>query len=327
MTNEIEDDAYPNSVSFTAGCVIESDYVYVSAFPDAYDPRETIFTRMFIYDGSHPTKWFHHDLAANIQAVCVKTAGPIGRCLCALSKEGEVEIFKNSKGGSSTMEKIPEAGRRLGTRGATLDIREIGRSLFVCGMNDQVYRREESDGSWTLITAAPLKLVDALDPYFSMLNSIDGSSEQDVYTCGMNGRLYHFDGAKWSQVSLPTDEHLHCVRCISPEEVWICGNNGTLLVGNRSTGFKNVSTVDDNQLFWSLTKFKGKIYVASTNEGMFVYDGTAIQPVDTGLESGLWTYTVDSTEDALWSFSPKEIAVFDGNTWTRILHPDNDPIE
>jgi hypothetical protein len=319
-------DQHPNSVSFMAGCAIESDYVYVAAFPDAYDPRETIFSRLLVFDGESDAKWFSHDINANVVAVCVKSAGAAGRTLCALSKEGEVEIYSN-RDGARTIEKIPEAGLRLGSRGYTRDIREIGKSLFVCGVNDQVYRRDESDGSWTLITSAPLKLVHALDPYFSMLESIDGSSEQDVYTCGMNGRLYHFDGLQWHQISLPTDEHLQCVRCISEEEVWICGKNGTLLVGNRSSGFKNVSTIDDNQSFWSLTKFQDKVYLATTNAGMFVYDGIAIQAVDTGFDSGLWTYIVDSTENVLWSFSPKEIAFFDGKTWTRVQHPDNEPVE
>ena len=323
---QLVEDKYPNSVSFLTGCVIESDYAYMAGVPDAYDPQETICSRLMVFDGASELKWFYHDIDANVTSVCVKSAGPKGRALCALSKEGEVEIYSNSDG-TKTVEKIPEAGLRLGSRGYTLAIKEIGASLFVCGANDQVYRRKESDGSWALITAAPLKLVNALDPYYSLLSSIDGSGEQDIYTCGMHGRLYHFDGKQWRQIPLPVDEHLNCVRSISKDEVWVCGENGTLLVGNHRSGFKNVSKIDDNQSFWSLTKFQGKIYIASTNEGMFVYDGSAIQPVDTGLESGLWTYIVDSTEDTLWSFSPKEIAVFDGKTWTRVIHPDNDPIE
>lgn len=312
-------------ITFIAGCAVEHDYFYVAARGDEHDPRETIFTRLFVYM-EEPEPWSHHDIDANIESVCVKKAtSTTGRRLCALSKEGEVEIF-SAKNNSSTVEKIPEAGLRLGSRGYVRAIREIGDSLFVCGANDQVYRRDDEDGTWTLLTAAPLKMVDALDPYYSLLNSIDGTSERDVYVCGLSGRLFHYDGMTWTAISLPTDEHLNCVRSFSKDEVWICGENGTLLLGNVRDGFKNVSTIDDNQLFWSLTKFQGKIYVATPDEGLFVYDQKSIAPVDTGLANGLWTYIVDAVEGALWSFSEKEIAYFDGSTWKHVQHPDNEPI-
>lgn len=65
----------------------------------------------------------------------------------------------------------------------------------------------------------------------TMLNSIDGSSESDVYACELIGQLYHFDGRGWTTIGLNIDENLNCVRCVSPGEVWVCGGNGALLVG------------------------------------------------------------------------------------------------
>ena len=35
---------------------------------------------------------------------------------------------------------------------------------------------------------------------------------------------------------------------------------------------------------------------------------------------------VDSVEGVLWSIGPKHIARFDGQSWSRIHHPDNPPI-
>jgi len=317
---------FPTAVTFTAGCAVEADYIYVASHMDAHDSRTTIFTRLFNHIGRlEGNKWFYHDGDFNAVAVCVKKAtATTGRRLVTLSKEGEVEIYSN-KDDTSELEKITEAGVRLGSRGHLTAIREIGSKLFACGVNDQVYRRSD-DGAWSLITSTPFELIDPLNGGLSMLNSIDGTSESDVYTCGLKGRLYHYDGARWSQIQLHTDEHLNCVRCVSADEAWVCGDNGTLLVGNALSGFKDVSSVDDNQKFWSLTKFKGTVYLASTNEGMFRYDGIDIQAVDTGLSSGLWTYEVDSVQDMLWSFGPKEIACFDGSNWRRLDHPDNEPV-
>ncbi len=318
---------YPTAVTFTAGCVVEADYVYTSTYLDAHDPANTIFTRLFSYVGRFEGEnWFYHDADMNVAAVCVKKATPtLGRRLVALSKEGEVEIYSN-KDDSASFEKIAQAGVRLGTRGYLTAIREIGGALFACGVNDQVYRRHE-DGSWTLLTSAPLQLRSGLDPDVGMLNSIDGSSETDLYTCGLHGKLYHHDGQVWRQIALQTDEHLNCVRCISADEVWVCGNNGTLLTGNARDGFRDVSSIDDNFIFWSLAKFRNTIFLTTSDQGLFAYDGVAIHKVDTGFDSDLWTYQLDASEDMLWSFGPKEIARFDGQHWFRVEHPDNAPVE
>jgi len=322
-TKQDDSDGFPTAVTFTAGCALEADYIYVASYLDAHDPLTTAFTRLFSYVSRfEDDQWFYHDADINAVAVCVKKAtATMGRRVVTLSKEGEVEIYSN-KDDTSIFEKIAEAGVRLGSRGYMTAIREIGNSLFACGANDQVYRRSE-DGVWSLITSTPLEVLGPLETDISILNSIDGTNENDVYTCGLDGGLFHYDGSRWSRIKLRTDEHLHCVRCVSTREVWVCGNNGTLLVGNALAGFRDVSSVDDNQQFWSLTKFRGSVFLATTSEGMFRYDGKEITPVDTGFGSGLWTYEVDSVENMLWSFSPKEIACFDGTRWARVNHPDN----
>lgn len=320
-----QQDDYVNSVSFRAGCAVEHDYIYVASYLDAYDPDEVSFSRMYAYAGrlvGH--QWYHHDLNMSIVSVCVKKAtASDGRRLCALSKQGEVELYSNIDG-SSIVEQIDGAGLLKGNRGYLQAIREIGASLFACGVNNQVYRRE-GNGTWTLLNGPGLELGTTLEDV-TLLNSIDGTSESDVYTCGLNGQLYHFSGRKWTKVALPTDENLNCVRCVSTEEVWVCGKNGALLVGNAANGFKDVSSIDDNQSFWSLTKFQGIVYVSSLDAGLFAYDGTGIYEVSTGLSSGLWVYELDSVPETLWSFSPKEIAFFDGIEWKRVQHPDNEPV-
>ncbi|WBS04789.1 hypothetical protein OU994_11175 [Pseudoduganella sp. SL102] len=313
---------YDDQITFVAGCAAEADYIYVAAYADNVDPEEYAFSYLLSWIGRvEGEKWFYRAVQQDVVSVCVKKATPtIGRRFVSLSREGEVEIYSN-KDGSTISEKIPEAGVGLGSRGYVTQIREIGNSLYVCGFADQVYRRQD-DGTWTLITSAPLQIRNALDDDVGFLTSIDGSGENDIYTCGDEGRLYHFNGTAWSRLHLTTDENLNCVRCISPDEVWACGYNGTLLTGNFRDGFTDVSSIDDNETFWSLTKFQGKIYTSTAGEQLFVYDGSSIQP-ETEFPSGLMTYKLDSVPDMLWSFSPKEIAYFDGTTWTRVNHRSN----
>lgn len=305
------------------GCVIERDYVYVASTLEEFDSREYVHSRMSIYDGQSNDKWFYHDVNSNIVSVCVKKRTPSeSRKICALSKEGEVEIYSN-KDGSSTWEKIPEAGLRLGSRGYVTQIKEIGQTLYVCGANDQVYRRRE--GTWDSLVTDPLTIRSPLDPEYSILTSIDGVDESDIYVCGLKGRVFHFNGVQWKAIPVEIDENLNCIRCISTDEVWICGNNGAVLKGNARDGFKDVSGVHDNQTFWSLTKFQEKVYLATVDK-LYVFDGKKISPVSSGLTPDLQTYHLDAVDDALWSFGAKDIAFFDGVTWTRVDHPDNPPI-
>ena len=54
-----------------------------------------------------------------------------------------------------------------------------------------------------------------------------------------------------------------------------------------------------------------------------VYDGNDLSEVDTKLEPPVDAYHLDSRKGILWSFGEEDLAFFDGNTWTRIIHPDN----
>ena len=110
----------------------------------------------------------------------------------------------------------------------------------------------------------------------------------------------------------------------------MCGSNGTLLLGNADEGFKSLSTVEDNQLFTSVCKYRDLIFLAS-NVGLYFYDPSqheqGINRVKTNLTPELQDANiVDSAGEVLWSIGPKDIARFDGKTWTRVDHPDNPPI-
>jgi hypothetical protein len=311
---------------YITGCAVRSDIVYLATQLEDVDPTEYTHTRINFYAGRLELgqQWLYHDVNSNIVSVCQKKSTEIDpHKMASLSKEGEVE-FWTTKDGISSIEKIPSAGLRLGDLGYMCSIREIGNTLFACGYNSQVYMRQ-SAGAWKSMVSDPLRHCHAASDDYLVFNQIDGFSEQDLYVAGADGALFHWDGNGWQKIPLPADENLECIRCYGTDEVWIGGANGTLLMGNAAKGFRDVSGVDDNYTFWSLAKFNNKIYLGAV-EGLFAYDGRAIVPVATGLKPEVETYTVDSTEGALWSIGTKDLVRFDGTTWTRIDDPDNPPI-
>jgi hypothetical protein len=386
-------------IHYLAGCAIEHDFIYLAGQLDDLDPGEYAHTRMTGFhanlvgrlneNGSVHNGWSYHDVQMNIMSVCVKKKTPTWeRRVCALSKEGEVEIYSGKQNRAERLEKIADAGLRLsqykgGTTGYVTHIREIGDSLYVCGMSGQVYRRAPGlEGEWQHCDQGifqpsqyqepqddddgPIRrelrrfargvreLLNVNEPTFegrmrhlakgirillgrdddddddweapvNLLNCIDGNHERDIYVVGMEGVAFHFDGDKWRHLSLPTHEHLHWVRCYGPDEVYICGNDGTLLQGSARKGFRDVGGGQDNPAWWCLAKFRDKVYL-SAMEGLYAWDGQNIAPVETGLELEPETWQLDVSligGETLWSFGAKDLVCFDGNKWQRLHDPDN----
>jgi hypothetical protein len=323
------------TVHFLDAIPVEAFRLYVACQLDDVEPREVAHTRMCAFDAPNDREWFHHDVEMNVVSVTTKinhaNDSDTSRRLVGLSKEGEVDIFAAGDYVWRT-EKIPNAGARLGTRGHMSHIRQVGSHLFACGQNGQVYQRL-GDNKWVAIDADiykaidytsgdPAALVDAMMNQ-RVLNCIDGTSQSDLYVVGNDGFMAHFDGKRWQQIKLKSNEHLQWVRCVSASEVWACGYNGTLLVGSENSGFKDVSTVDDNFTWWSLAKHDELVYLSAT-EGLFAYDGVKIKPVNTGLSpQHRDTYRVSAKDGALWSVGAKDIVRLFNGQWERFGHIDN----
>lgn len=317
-------------IEITNAVAIERDYLYMSGSLDSMQAYSA-HTRLSVYDerGSH--LWSKHDVEWWTSGVAIYLENKEAEWeLCAMSNEGEIEFMGDH---DPTLEKISGAGVYSADAkgwGYMRTIRQIGDHLYAVGGAGQVYKRL-GPNHWEHMDDGVLQAPDVDNRL--LLADINGSAENDLYICGgipgaygLEGRLYHWDGKQWASVTLPTTERLTAIYVEDQATVWIAGVNGTLLQGNWQSGFKDHGGVDDNQLFYSLTKFNSQIYLAS-NLGLFVYDGNKISEVQTGLTPELQDAgVVDAIDGVLWSVGPKDIAKFDGVTWTRIDHPDNPPI-
>ncbi|MGF6239255.1 hypothetical protein P3T42_000987 [Paraburkholderia sp. GAS38] len=324
-------------ITFTVAKVIEDDWLLIAGSPDEDEPY-TSFTRWFQYIHGDAQPWTHQE--TNWWARSATTYFPPGVdktgdwALVGMSQEGHVEFsFRDSV----VEEKIAGAGVFVPDAvgwGYVSSIRQIGDFLFVCGGGGQIYKRV-STNIWEHMDAGLLQTPPITDRL--LLSDIDGPSERDIYVCGsfpgpagLEGRLFHFEGATWRRVDIPETGYLNRILIESPDSIWICGHNGALLNGNARSGFKDMSSVEDNQLFYSMARFGQKLYLAS-NLGLYEYklnDPQAkIREVVTGLIPPVRdTVTVDTAGKVLWSIGEKDIVRFDGSAWTRVDHPDNPPI-
>jgi hypothetical protein len=327
------------NITFTVAKAIEDDWLFIAGSPDE-DAPYTSFTRWFQYGEREgdDEPWTNH--VAEWWACSAATYFPsgIGKngdwALVGMSQEGHVEF---SFSDTDVTEKIPGAGVFVPDAvgwGYVSSIRQIGDFLFVCGAGGQVYKRVSSN-TWEHMDVGLLQTLPTKDRL--LLDDINGLNDRDIYVCGSypgpaghEGQLFHFNGDAWRSVKIPEVGYLNAILIESPKSIWICGHNGALLNGNEQDGFKDVSTIDDNQLFYSMAIFSGKLYLGS-NLGLYEYElgnpDARLHEVVTGLNPPVTdAHAVDSVGKVLWSIGEKDIARFDGSSWRRIDHPDNPPI-
>ena len=297
------------------------------------------------------TKWVWNDY--DWLVVSVESQGPIR---CVLSREGQVNLYGPGGKPDRTFQ-IPEAGVLAETAndlGYVNRIRAVGSELLVCGQSRQVYRfdwngKDLASGQWVDMAGSmrqpPMSEPpdeddeEVFDAWLDDNNAIDfvdinGPSPDNLLAVG--DEVWHWNGSAWRQLlapALPTDEPLAAIKVLNAEEWVLVGHNGSLLHGNARAGFTDLSSVDDNQNFtgveWFETPaFPGRLFLAS-NFGLFTYDASSkrIKPYVSGLQPELTdAHQLEAKDGVLWSFGFKDLAYFDGQTWTRVDHPDNPPI-
>jgi hypothetical protein len=257
-------------------------------------------------------EWGYFDVETVAVSVCV-ILKPRRRYF-ALGRDGVVWSLES--GGEPLLERIADAGTGRKKYGYLTQIREIRGEVYACGDSGQVYHR--GTAGWVHMDDGILEQATKEEP--NCHNGIDGTGPNDIYVVGEYGRIFHYNGKKWSDVSFETNCHLERVRCVRKDDVYVCGANGTLFKGNRR-GWQLIDT-DTEDYIWDLEMFQGKLYLA-VEDRLMVYDGKRINGVETRLEPDVDAHRLSSRNGVLWSFGENHMAYFEGTKWTRVIHPDN----
>jgi hypothetical protein len=299
-----------SGLSITTGVVRYSDLTYLIATNDAAISEgytdSILFTlyRGILYAGIVP--WL-----ACSGTVCHV---PAERYLM-LGTDGSVEA---SGGGTKMEEAIANCGVDPGKRGPLREIRGIAKGrAYAVGTCRQAYVRDDED-QWRCIDQSA-QVGDTLITDTSF-ESIDGFSEQEIYTVGWEGEIWKYDGSLFTQQNSPTELALYKVRCAPDGFVYACGQLGTLLRGRHDQWeiIKHESTTED---LWGMEVFDGELYVSSS---YFVYrleDGK-LKPVDFGDDIPRTCYHLSAADGIMWSIGSKDVMEFDGSNWTRCLRID-----
>jgi hypothetical protein len=315
------------TLTFSGGAVVDKDLAYLFASCDD-EPDEDI-TRQCYFEPSK-REWGAWDDTKAIVTSIIRVHEAENYDMYWLTEEGQVGRTGDDE--YLLYERIKGSGVHNETAinlGYLNRLRYLHGTLFAIGNSGQVYRRLGVD-QWEHMDVGLLQSPITADrPSREMidLNDIGGPAANDLYACGDYRNLWHWNGTIWTQIELADYiSHLQEICVVSADEIYVCGYNGCLLKGNVRDGFKDVSAHDVNVAFLSVHRFNDQLFLASA-EGLHIYDGKTIKVYATRLKPELQdAHQLDSADGVLWSFGYKDLAYFDGKTWTRVDHPDNPPI-
>lgn len=227
------------------------------------------------------------------------------------------QIF--SVGGGNKREETPVPGIDTNNkkRGLFREIRGIANGrAYAVGTGRMAYIRIDED-TWHCIDHSAQVFTDTVTKTDTCFESIDGFSEQDIYTVGWEGEIWHYDGERFQQITSPTNLALYKVRCAADGYVYACGQLGTLLRG-RNEHWEVIDHGDTREDLWGMEYFNGKLYVASSYF-LYTLENDRLVRVEFGDDKPGSCYHVSAADGILWSIGAKDVMEFNGIEWKRIL--------
>jgi hypothetical protein len=173
---------------------------------------------------------------------------------------------------------------------SVLSARAIAGKAYIAGNLRTVFRRDKP-GVWTCLSGNDLSARDAknIEGREFGFEDVGGFAEDDIYACGGQGDLWHYDGNTWTMLDCPTNEFLTCLCCADNGTVYVGGRRGILLEGRAdewrivSSGSTTAVEEDDPTVaidtdIVDLAWFKGRLFIAAEFRGILEYSDGSIRP-------------------------------------------------
>jgi hypothetical protein len=298
-------------VGFTHGFVYRRDQLFIAAVDMDLEEEDVYHGYIVRWKNGAWAQW---PVANRIYALGVFDLQG-GLTSLAMGPDGRIQVGDNQGFRWETVDATEDGP----TQRRTLTcLRRLASSVYAAGMSRMVYRRSAA-GQWTRVDTGVR--VPRNSPEVTGLLAIDGFSENDIYAVGFHGQIWRFDGVRWTSLDSPTNSKLECVRCTDTGEVFIAGSGGLILRGREDT-WDIVEHDQTEETFWGLEYAFGAIYLSTAAGEIYHLVGNEVSRVEINVGKAIGTRSLHYADGVLLSTGAHDLCLFDGQTWTRLSHPE-----
>ncbi|MCY1019667.1 hypothetical protein [Pyxidicoccus sp. MSG2] len=291
--------------TFLSGCAPFHDLCFFAKALDELMETGVTNSTFFCLDAGELTK---SRTSVGWTAVAAATIKPQGQMRALLYIGGRGDFWEVN---TQTVEET--TGRIEGVRFSLTSLAAIDDVIFACGMGREVFRREDT-GRWTSMSPKePLP-----DTGIVGFEALAGFSLDEIYAVGWEGELWLLRGNQWRRLESPVSTHLSAVCCAADGKVYVTGDDGVLLRGRLDTW--EVLETGRRENLRDVQAFDGTVCVA-TDFRILKLDGHRLVPETAFVDDDRPSTCVRllRAEDGLFSMGLKDLFLFRGGSWKRLV--------
>lgn len=187
---------------------------------------------------------------------------------------------------------------------------------YAVGVGREVYRRT-APNKWQRLTTEDLTKPLNGNLENAGFDDIDGFAEDDLYACGPQGNLWHFDGKRWTSEECPSDANFEKIVCASNGQVYLTTDRHELWVG-RDRKWRPIKVDLGYQFFQEIVSYRDLVIV-STDEALYDVSTGQARSLPMGQPQMSNFAHLASGDGVLVVAGVDEAFLYDGSRWKKIF--------
>jgi hypothetical protein len=226
-------------------------------------------------------------------------------------------VFSKNEDFTGLENKLPEHQEGF-SRAITIEnVVNIKGSIYSVGCPNKMFKHIEKNNWEDITQSIPTpEDIEELTYHRYDWKDADGFAENDLYTVGGEGEVWHYDDNHWKQIPFINDDWLYNVCCAPDGLVYVGGLGCSLYVWNKTEWKVIKERFGGIDWFYDIKWFKGKLYCGEASR-LRVLENDELVTVGKPFPGG----SIDISPDGNYMLvAGKETAhLFDGEKWETII--------